>query len=180
MTKQIALETSTTKDVATSSVEAYITQQGYEIVDADKERPWGAFFRIKDDQIEQFIQQYFSADPILLCEAKERKMSPKFLLVAPKAELSLQYHYRRDEEWVGLVGPVLVNTGSDASQLTSKTLEEHERISLKQGQVHQLVGLENWGVVVEIWKHTDPNNPSNEDDIVRVHDKYGRTSPIAL
>lgn len=31
-----------------------------------------------------------------------------------------------------------------------------------------------WGVVAEIWQHTDKDNPSNEDDIVRVQDDFGR------
>jgi hypothetical protein len=29
-------------------------------------------------------------------------------------------------------------------------------------------------LVAEIWQHTDPGNPSNEDDIVRLADDYSR------
>jgi hypothetical protein len=29
-------------------------------------------------------------------------------------------------------------------------------------------------LVAEIWQHTDPENPSDEDDIVRVSDDFGR------
>jgi hypothetical protein len=29
-------------------------------------------------------------------------------------------------------------------------------------------------LVAEIWQHTDPDHPSNEDDIVRVQDDFGR------
>ena len=29
-------------------------------------------------------------------------------------------------------------------------------------------------MVSEIWQHTDPNNPSDENDIVRISDDYGR------
>lgn len=42
------------------------------------------------------------------------------------------------------------------------------------GERHRLVGLDNWGVVAEIWQHTDPNEPSKEEDIVRLSDNYGR------
>lgn len=39
---------------------------------------------------------------------------------------------------------------------------------------HRIVGLDTWGVLAEIWQHSDPANPSNEDDIVRVTDDFGR------
>jgi hypothetical protein len=29
-------------------------------------------------------------------------------------------------------------------------------------------------MVAEIWQHTDPNHPSDEDDIVRLQDDFGR------
>jgi mannose-6-phosphate isomerase len=29
-------------------------------------------------------------------------------------------------------------------------------------------------MISEIWQHTDAENPSNEDDIVRVQDDFGR------
>jgi mannose-6-phosphate isomerase len=35
--------------------------------------------------------------------------------------------------------------------------------------------LETWGVVAEIWQHTDAAAPSDEHDIVRVADDYDRT-----
>jgi mannose-6-phosphate isomerase len=47
-------------------------------------------------------------------------------------------------------------------------------VQLAQGQRHRLVGLNQWGVLAEIWQHTDPSNPSDEDDIVRVQDDFGR------
>ena len=50
-----------------------------------------------------------------------------------------------------------------------------EIIQLKQGQRHRLIGLsEGWGVIAEIWRHTHATNPSDEDDIVRVQDDFGR------
>jgi mannose-6-phosphate isomerase len=66
--------------------------------------------------------------------------------------------------------------------VTSDTDEEHELqilnpgdvIRLNQGERHRLVGLDEWGVLAEIWQHTDANNPSDEDDIVRVQDDFGR------
>ena len=39
---------------------------------------------------------------------------------------------------------------------------------------HRLIGLKNIGIVAEIWQHTDANYPSDEDDIIRVQDDFGR------
>lgn len=47
-------------------------------------------------------------------------------------------------------------------------------MSLKQGERHRLVGVDEWGIVAEIWQHTDAAHPSDEDDIVRVQDDFGR------
>ena len=64
---------------------------------------------------------------------------------------------------------------SDTDEQTPvKKLELGESVSLNQGERHRLVGLEGWGVLAEIWKHTDPENPSDEEDIVRVEDDFGR------
>lgn len=53
-------------------------------------------------------------------------------------------------------------------------LSEGEYISLDQGIRHRLVGLDEWGIVAEIWQHTDPEDPSDEHDIVRLEDDFGR------
>jgi mannose-6-phosphate isomerase len=37
-----------------------------------------------------------------------------------------------------------------------------------------LLGTKGWGIIAEIWRHTDAANPSDEDDIVRVQDDFGR------
>ena len=56
---------------------------------------------------------------------------------------------------------------TDAQQLLAK-------VKLKQGERHRLIGMNGWGVVAEIWQHTDPASPSDEDDIVRLQDDFGR------
>ena len=48
-----------------------------------------------------------------------------------------------------------------------------DQIKLEQGMRHRLVGLENYGVVAEIWQHTD-SVPSDEYDIIRIQDDFGR------
>ena len=53
-------------------------------------------------------------------------------------------------------------------------LDEGDQIKLEKGERHRLIGLEDYSVLAEIWQHTDPNNPSDENDIVRLSDEYGR------
>ncbi|NBC66802.1 MAG: hypothetical protein GVY07_14240 [Bacteroidetes bacterium] len=47
-------------------------------------------------------------------------------------------------------------------------------MTIEKGQRHRLIGLQNWGVVAEIWQHTDSSDPSDEEDIVRLDDDFGR------
>lgn len=47
-------------------------------------------------------------------------------------------------------------------------------IQMDKGKRHRLIGLDSCGIIAEIWQHTDPDNPSNEEDIVRLQDDFGR------
>jgi hypothetical protein len=58
-----------------------------------------------------------------------------------------------------------------------------EPIHAKPGEVVQFDKLERhrgaapddgYVIVAEIWQHTDPKHPSDEADIVRLEDDYGR------
>ncbi len=66
------------------------------------------------------------------------------------------------------------NTFFDDIEKPVKILNEKDQIKLKQGERHRLIGLDDFAVVSEIWQHTDPNHPSDENDIVRISDDYGR------
>ena len=53
-------------------------------------------------------------------------------------------------------------------------LKEGEEIDIYQGERHRIIGTDEYAVVAEIWIHTDKDNPSDEDDIVRVQDDFNR------
>ena len=96
------------------------------------------------------------------------------MVVAPEKRLSWQYHHRRAEIWKligGIAGVVISNTDE---QKEPQQLNIGDIIQLKQGERHRLIGLSGWGIVAEIWRHTDPSNPSDEEDIVRLQDDFGR------
>ena len=102
------------------------------------------------------------------------KLSPKILVVQPGKRLSWQYHHRRAEIWQVITGPVGVIRSDTDEEGLLKTFKTGESIRLKQGERHRLVGLNDWGVLAEFWQHTDADNPSDEEDIVRVQDDFGR------
>jgi mannose-6-phosphate isomerase len=67
-----------------------------------------------------------------------------------------------------------VATSDTNAESEVRPYEAGERLMLSQGEYHRLMGPEKWGIVAEMWQHTDPANPSDEDDIVRVQDDFGR------
>jgi mannose-6-phosphate isomerase-like protein (cupin superfamily) len=102
------------------------------------------------------------------------KLSPKILIVKPKARLSWQYHHRRAEIWRVFKGECGIIRSDTDRENEMKIYKKDDQIKLRQGERHRLIGLEDYCLVSEIWQHTDKNNPSNEEDIVRVQDDFGR------
>ncbi|WP_337040460.1 phosphoheptose isomerase [Emticicia sp. 17c] len=161
------------KNVVFTQVEKEITGLGFQIATQDQSRPWGGFFVLNEEQAPEFIKTYF---PHLSINdfAPGQKLSPKILVVAPHKRLSWQYHFRRAEIWKVVGGIAGVVTSDTDEQNDVQTLALGTIINLKQGERHRLIGLDQWGIIAEIWQHTDPENPSDENDIVRVQDDFGR------
>lgn len=154
-------------------IEAQLKDNGFIIDNIDQGRPWGGFFVINEDQAQKFADQYF--DGIDVSDLKiSGKLSPKILIVAPHKRLSWQYHLRRAEIWRVVRGEVGVVTSETDDEHELKLLKPGNSIKLTQGERHRLVGLDSYGVVAEIWQHTDIDNPSDEEDIIRVQDDFGR------
>lgn len=162
-----------TKETLFREIEQQLQNQGFTIDKHDPTRPWGGFFVINEDQAQQFADTYFdglSVDSLRI----SGKLSPKILVVAPQKRLSWQYHFRRAEIWKVIQGTVGVVRSQSDEEGEVKTHPVGSLITLQQGERHRLVGLDDWGVLAEIWQHTDAANPSDEDDIVRVQDDFGR------
>ncbi|MBR0569126.1 hypothetical protein KB205_00760 [Microvirga sp. STS03] len=156
-----------------SKIQQELKDKGFTIDKEDQTRPWGGFFVIDESQAQRFADTYFdgmSVDELRI----SGKLSPKMLVVAPEKRLSWQYHHRRAEIWKVTQGTVGVVTSQTDEEGELRTLQTGDQIKLKQGERHRLVGLNGWGVLAEIWQHTDGTNPSDEDDIVRVQDDFGR------
>ena len=158
---------------AFDKVEAMMKELKLKIVNEDRSRPWGGFFVIDEMQAEQFTKEFFPEEDFEKLKISE-KLSPKILMVAPHKRLSWQFHHRRAEIWRCIDGEVAVATSKTDEEENKHILKVGDKIKLQQGERHRLIGLNGWGVVAEIWQHTDADDPSDEDDIVRLQDDFGR------
>jgi mannose-6-phosphate isomerase len=160
------------KDTVFSTVSQYLKKHHLEIESVDKTRPWGGFLVIKDSSLRKFATHFFPG--LDISDYAGLKLSPKILIVQPGERLSWQYHNRRSELWTvasGEIGMVI----SDSDHLSPVEIyKTGKTISIDQGTRHRAEGLDNWGVIAEIWQHINPGHPSDEDDIIRVQDDYGR------
>ena len=128
------------------------------------------FFQIDQTQSQKFVHTLISKE----INVNHLKISPKILIVEPNQRLSWQYHNRRAEIWQVYKGTAGIIRSDSDEENEMKEYNEGDQIILKQGERHRLIGLNETSVVAEIWQHTDATHPSDEDDIIRVQDDFGR------
>ena len=160
-------------DAFFKSVNLYLINSGYKISFLDNKRPWGGFFVIDESQSQKFSNQFFDGIKIENFRIAG-KLSPKILTINPRTRLSWQYHLRREEIWRVFFGNVGVIKSMSNTQGELLILRESDQIKIYKKERHRIIGLDNYAVVSEVWQHTDKSNPSNENDIVRLEDDFGR------
>ena len=153
-------------------IQEEIEGYGFTIVAKDFERPWGAFLVIKEEQAQDFANRFFDGIDVNTLRV-EGKVSSKILIVKPGERISWQYHHRRAEIWQVYKGEVGIVRSNNDTEGELVKFKEGEQVRLAQGERHRLIGLEDYGIVAEIWQHTD-SIPSDEEDIVRVQDDFKR------
>jgi len=128
---------------------------------------------IDETQSQEFSNKFFKGLDVNSLKIGG-KLSPKILIVSPEARFSWQYHNRRAEIWQVYKGSAgIIKSDSDVEN-EMEVFNEGDQIVLQQGERHRLIGLDDYCVVAEIWQHTDANHPSDEEDIIRVQDDFGR------
>ena len=147
-----------------------IESLGFNVINFDFNRPWGGFLLIDESQSQDFINTFISKENLEI----EGRLSPKILIVNPNSRLSWQFHYRRKEIWRVYKNSVGIIRSMDDNQNEMEILNQGDTIKFQTEERHRLVGLSNFGVVAEIWIHTNFKNPSDEQDIVRLQDDYSR------
>jgi len=161
------------KEEIFSKIKNNITERGLNIKEIDDNRPWGGFFVIDENQAQEFANIYFDGLDIENLKIGG-KLSPKILVVSPRSRLSWQYHHRRAEIWKVIDGTIGVKKSLTDLEGELKEYVKGQQIKLEREERHRIIGLDNWGIVAEIWQHTDPSNPSDEKDIIRLQDDFGR------
>ncbi|HZP55164.1 MAG TPA: hypothetical protein VFB03_00105 [Candidatus Saccharimonadales bacterium] len=167
--------TKTAKKDVFEEVRKYLTGQGFKLVQEDIKRPWGFFFYIDEAQTDRFIKKFYNGVNLEGIDSS-LPLQPKILAFEPGQKNSWQYHFRRAEIWRCLSDDCMVVMGPDDNEPESIIIKKGDIINFRQGIRHRGGGTDKWALVAEIWQHTDPNNPSNEDDIVRLQDDYGRAN----
>lgn len=90
----------------------------------------------------------------------------KRIEVKPGASLSLQIHHHRSEHWVVVSGSAKVTNGD-----SEIVIEANESTYIPSGQKHR---LENPGQIPCVLIEVQCGSHLDEEDIVRLDDKYGR------
>jgi mannose-6-phosphate isomerase len=159
---------------AFEKVASLLQSLNIQVVQQDLNRPWGGFYVINEAQAAAFAAHFFPEEDFEALKIS-KKLSPKILMVAPGKRLSWQYHHRRAEIWRCISGTVAVATSLTDVEEKQEILNVGDKIILPRGKRHRLIGLNGWGIVAEIWQHTDADNPSDESDIIRLQDDFGRS-----
>ena len=136
------------------------------IIDRDLKRPWGGFLVVDESLKDKFIRIFF---PDYKISDAHLPITPKFLLISPLKRLSLQKHERRSEAWKIIYGSVKAIINDHEIMLYT-----NDTVHIRKNTSHRLIGLDDWAIVAEIWIHDDPENPSDENDIIRIQDDFGR------
>lgn len=158
---------------AIAEVRKYFEGKGYKIVYQELDRPWGFFFYFDPAETKKFTVEFFDGVELSGIDTK-LPLQPKVLVFEPGKRLSWQYHNRRAEIWRCITKDCWVMSSPDDNQPEPKNIKFGDVFNSTAGVRHRGGANQNWGAVVEIWQHTDPQNLSNEQDIVRLQDDYGR------
>lgn len=173
---KIVKETEVEKSTFVADTVQSLETAGYTVVEVNDTKPWGAYIRIDGSQANIFVEEFFPG--LSPTEARlgveDAELSPKILIVAPTHRLSWQLHDRRAERWTFLTPGGYYKSDTD-EQGELQHAEPGDVVQFAKGERHRLVGVDDHYVVVaEIWQHTDRDNMSDEDDIVRLADDYKR------
>ena len=154
-------------------VELLLSNNNLNIISNDIEKPWGGFYVLDESQAQNFASLFFNNLDVSKLSLSG-KLSPKILFIKPKKRLSWQYHHRRSEIWNVIKGDILVSKSDDDVERELINLKAGKQIEIAKEERHRIVGTNKYALVAEIWIHTDKDNPSDEEDIVRVQDDFDR------
>jgi mannose-6-phosphate isomerase-like protein (cupin superfamily) len=95
----------------------------------------------------------------------------KILHVRAGEALSLQYHVEKDETICVLSGEMTLVVGPSEKELEEIVMREHDAYRITPGTVHRMIAITDCDILEASTPHLD--------DVVRLDDRYGRTSADA-
>jgi len=101
--------------------------------------------------------------------AKTDRYVGKILHIKAGEALSLQFHHVKDETIMLLSGRMQLVYFAEGEDPTSRELNVREPVHIAAGLRHRMIALEDTDVV-------EVSTPEL-DDVVRLEDRYGRSSP---
>lgn len=135
-------------------------------------------FEIEEEKFEELVLRSWGMwgvikrwDP----EWAQQKIKYKRLFVAPKQQLSMQYHADRDEHWTVLEGSGVLYTLRDGVEEFVCVLEKEEQYFIPKTMIHQIRNVGNSTLIIDEWQ---VGSQVSEDDIVRIDDYEKASKPI--
>ncbi len=156
-----------------NDVEKILIKNRLTIFSKDLDRPWGGFFVINEEKSENFFNIFFN-NSFLKKLNFNNKLSPKILVIKPKKRLSWQYHNRRSEIWTVIKGNIKICKSENNNEGKLIKLKKNDQIEIGNKIRHRIIGTNDYALVAEIWIHENNDNPSDENDIVRLQDDFDR------
>lgn len=97
---------------------------------------------------------------------KDKPSMVKIISVKPDSALSLQYHHNRDEFWYVISGSGQAQIGDEM-----RSIKTSENVFVKRGEKHRIISGHDGLIFLEL-----AYGDFDENDIVRIEDRYGRAS----
>jgi len=158
-----------------AKIEPDLANFGVRVASVDPTKPWGVEVAIDIRTTAQFFTLMFRG-VLMPKEVIKSPRSPKILLIEQGKRLSWHVHERKEKYLRVRMGSVGLYVSRSDVQPSFPTVQgsPSEIVCIAPGIRHRLSSLSGWAVVAEISRDIDPKNPSDETDIRRIADDFGR------
>ena len=142
------------------------------IADIDKNRNWSIFI-VKDESHEQgFVNTYFGR--LYTSNLKiVGQLIPKTHLASTSKRFRWKYFHRRVEIWNNILSQLDVKRSFNEEEVL-EILNVCDVVTIQKGIRHRLTSKKCNTFIADVWKNTDENNVSDECNIVRGQEDFGR------
>lgn len=155
-------------------VESALARNNFKTRSIDTEKPWGVEIKLRSSpaRATRFLRYAFG--DLSIAAALAESFTPKILLIKDAHRLSWHVHERKDAHLRILHGRVGVSMSSTDKEPVPHIHAPGDYVHVPPLMRHRLASLNGWAVVAEIGCDTIPDRPSDDADMRRIQDDYGR------